>query len=78
MTSEELIVMCSPTLNVYCDIILATPTNSLAVPIPSLRVYRCNKRDMQAKFYDCTVMYFIPVPVPYRKVKRGRDARIAA
>ena len=49
------VVICSPTLTVYFYVILATPTNSLAVPSPSLGVYQNSAWNefLLTKFHDC-------------------------
>ena len=65
MTSEETwnaLVTCSPTL-VCCYIISdhARPTNSLAVPSPSPRVYQCNN-DLREQYFtivSAPTFYFI-------------------
>ena len=58
LTQFFTVVTCSPTLNVYCDII----SGSLALPSPSFGVYQCNKLDMRTfweqNFYTNT-FYFI-------------------
>ena len=52
MTSEEAVTF-SPTLKVYCDVILAMPINSVAVSSPSLSVHQYNKCDMNLRKQNC-------------------------
>ena len=81
------VVSCSPTLIVYCDII---PTNYLAVPSPSLRVYmqgnKCDMRNlhkqMSGSFLDHYVLFQLAqllsvgiVDVVFRSAGTGKYAR---
>ena len=81
------VVSCSPTLIVYCDII---PTNYLAVPSPSLRVYmqgnKCDVRNlhkqMSGSFLDHYVLFQLAqllsvgiVDVVFQSAGTGKYAR---
>ena len=72
MTSEEALGICLVLLHVTSPLLFTvtsfpdTPTNKLAAPSPSLKVYHCNKRDMQnlheQNYCFCTKTFYFHWP----------------